>query len=438
MGVNAFQDSQLAPLSDYVYFQEGPGIRKSQNVVDGVCYLNIRCFVDGRLDKTSMNKVSNQEAYGKYKHFLLEVGDFVVSSSGTLGRLVEVFPEDLPVMLNTSTIRFKPKDGSELDRVFLKYFLLSEGFQSQVRNLATGSVQLNYGPSHLQQVKIPVVPLSIQKTIVSIIEPIDKKISTNIAISKNLEDCAQAIFKSWFIDFDPVKAKMAGEKPVGMDDATAALFPDSMEDSELGPIPKGWKLSQIGDEVECVGGSTPSTSNPEFWDGNICWTTPKDLSKQTGLVTTSSERRITNKGLERISSGVLPVDSVLMSSRAPIGYLCINAVPTAINQGFIALRHNSKFAPLYLLFWLQKNMAEIKNRAGGGTFAEISKSAFKSIPFVVPDEVTLKKFGEISGPILLQLTALTLQNQELIELRDSLLPRLISGELRIPEEMLVL
>jgi type I restriction enzyme S subunit len=285
--------------------------------------------------------------------------------------------------------------------------------------------------------EIPVPAVKEQDRINSFIATLDRKIQLNTALASTLERIAQSVFRSWFVDFDPVKAKMAGKKPFGMDDATAALFPDSMEDSELGPIPVGWKLSQIGYEVECLGGSTPSTSNPEFWDGDICWTTPKDLSKQTGLVTTSSERRITNKGLERISSGVLPVDSVLMSSRAPIGYLSINAVPTAINQGFIALRHNPKFAPLYLLFWLQKNMAEIKNRAGGGTFAEISKSAFKSIPFVVPDEVTLKKFGEISGPILRQLTALTLQNRELIELRDSLLPRLISGELRIPEEMLV-
>ena len=285
--------------------------------------------------------------------------------------------------------------------------------------------------------QIPVPTMEEQDRINSFIAVLDRKIELNNSIAVNLERIAQSVFRSWFIDFDPVKAKMAGEKPVGMDDATAALFPDRMEDSELSPIPKGWELCQIGDEVECVGGSTPSTTNTEFWDGDICWTTPKDLSKQIGLITTTSERRITSKGLEKISSGVLPVNSVLMSSRAPIGYLSINAVPSAINQGFIALRQNSKFAPLYLLFWLQTNMAEIKNRAGGGTFAEISKTAFKSIPFVVPDEGILKKYEEISEPTLLQLAALTLQNQELIELRDSLLPRLITGELQIPEKMLV-
>ena len=284
---------------------------------------------------------------------------------------------------------------------------------------------------------IPIPTLQEQDRINSFIATLDRKIELNTAMAATMERIAHSIFKSWFIDFDPVKAKMAGEKPVGMDDATAALFPDRMEDSELSPIPKGWELSQIGDEVECVGGSTPSTSNSEFWDGDICWTTPKDLSKQIGLITTTSERRITSKGLEKISSGILPVNSVLMSSRAPIGYLSVNAVPSAINQGFIALRQNPRFASLYLLFWLQTNMAEIKNRAGGGTFAEISKTAFKSIPFVVPDEGILKKYEEISEPTLLQLAALTLQNQELIELRDSLLPRLITGELQIPEKMLV-
>jgi restriction endonuclease S subunit len=354
--------------------------------------------------------------------------DILISVRAPVGQ-VNLAPQDVAIGRGVMSVR--PKQDS--DRFFIFYLL--KWLQGRWDSLgSTGSVFENLSVSALSAVEIPKV--GHREEIGRALFQLDCKVQENALISGTLEQIAQTIFKSWFIDFDPVKAKMAGEKPAGMDDATAALFPDSMEDSKLGPIPVGWKLSQIGDEVECLGGSTPSTSNPEFWDGDICWTTPKDLSRQTGLVTTSSERRITNKGLERISSGVLPVDSVLMSSRAPIGYLSINAVPTAINQGFIALRHNPKFAPLYLLFWLQKNMAEIKNRAGGGTFAEISRSAFKSIPFVVPDEVTLKKFGEFSGPILLQLTALTLQNQELIELRDSLLPRLISGELQIPEEML--
>jgi type I restriction enzyme S subunit len=355
--------------------------------------------------------------------------DILISVRAPVGQ-VNLAPQDVAIGRGVMSVR--PKRNA--DRFFIFYLL--KWLEGRWDSLgSTGSVFENLSVSALSAVEIPKV--EHREEIGRVLFQIDCKIQENSRISNTLEQIAQSMFKSWFIDFDPVKAKMAGEKPVGIDGSTAALFPNLMEESELGPIPKGWKLSQIGEEVECVGGSTPSTSNPEFWDGDVYWTTPKDLSRQVGLVTTSSERRITSKGLQKISSGVLPVHSVLMSSRAPIGYLSITAVPSAINQGFIALRHNPRFAPLYLLFWLQMNMAEIKNRAGGGTFAEISKSAFKSIPFVVPDGETLQKFDEISKPILLQLTALSLQNQELIELRDALLPRLISGELQIPEEMLV-
>jgi len=399
-------------------------------------FVKVECLTDdGRVLFEKMQKI-DAETHEKLKRSQLQVGDILYSIAGSIGRVAVVTEEFLPANTNQAIAIIRPK-VELVDVSYLSYFLKDAKSQRNAQTRIVQSVQNNLSLGELSDLEVTLPSREHQNVIASIMRALDEKIDTNQRLSHTLEQIAQTIFKSWFVDFDPVKAKMAEEKPVGMDDATAALFPDRMEDSELGPIPKGWKLSQIGDEVECLGGSTPSTSNPEFWDGDICWTTPKDLSRQTGLVTTSSERRITMKGLERISSGVLPVHSVLMSSRAPIGYLSINAVPTAINQGFIALRHNPKFAPLYLLFWLQKNMAEIKNRAGGGTFAEISKSAFKSIPFVVPDEATLKKFGEISGPILLQLTALTLQNQELIELRDSLLPRLISGELQIPEEMLV-
>jgi len=323
------------------------------------------------------------------------------------------------------------------DRDFVFYWMASDEFINRATNASEGTKMPRAKWDWVSGFELPYMSVKNRQRVGLVLRALDEKIIQNQNLSQTLEEIAQTIFKSWFIDFDPVKAKMVGEKPVGMDDATAILFPKSMKDSELGPIPDNWTASQIGEEVECVGGSTPSTSNSEFWDGDIYWTTPKDLSKQVGLVTTSSERKITMKGLQKISSGVLPVNSVLMSSRAPIGYLSINAVPTAINQGFIALRHSSKFSPLFLLYWLQRNMPEIKNRAGGGTFAEISRTAFKSIPFVVPTTDVLNKFEEISTPILLQLTALTMQNQELVELRDSLLPRLISGELQIPEDMLV-
>jgi restriction endonuclease S subunit len=275
-----------------------------------------------------------------------------------------------------------------------------------------------------------------QESIADFLWTIDEKIAINSALSKTLEDIAQAIFKSWFIDFDPVRAKMVGEKPAGMDDATAALFPDSMGDSELGFIPNSWEVAPIGDVLVVGGGTTPSTTNAEYWDGEHCWTTPKDLSSQRGLITTSSIRKISDLGLAQISSGLLPVNSVLMSCRAPIGYVSINAVPTAVNKGFITLKNSAEYHPIYLLNWINANIQEIHNRAGGATFAEITRKAFREIPFLKPSPQVVKRYSEIVEPIVLELEQLTRQIENLQVVRDLLLPRLVSGELQIPEEML--
>jgi type I restriction enzyme S subunit len=290
--------------------------------------------------------------------------------------------------------------------------------------------------SELKRLKILIPDSNMQDYISEVHHLVDSKIASNIALSKTLEEIAQTIFKSWFIDFDPVTAKVAGEKPVGIDAATSALFPDSLKDSELGLIPKGWVIAPIGDVLDVGGGTTPSTTNSSYWDGEHCWTTPKDLSSQIGLITTGSIRRITDSGLSQISSGLLPVNSVLMSCRAPIGYVSINAVPTAVNQGFITLKHSTEYHSLYVLNWIIANMQEINNRAGGATFAEITRKAFREIPFLKPATPVLKKYAEISEPLVMQLEQLTRQTENLQNLRDLLLPRLISGELQIPEEML--
>ncbi len=135
-----------------------------------------------------------------------------------------------------------------------------------------------------------------------------------------------------------------------------ALFPDRLADSEVGPIPAGWELSTIGQEIQAVGGGAPSTKEPTYWQAaRHPWATPKDLAKLTSPVLLHTEHKISNAGLTKISSGLLPVGTVLLSSRAPIGYLAMTKVPTAINQGFIALICNRRLSNLYVLHWCAEN-----------------------------------------------------------------------------------
>jgi type I restriction enzyme, S subunit len=424
----------VVPLSDVVFFQEGPGLRNWQYRDEGTPFVNIRCIKDGRLLREEMTCLDPVEVQQKYQHFLLNAGDFVVSSSGTLGRLAEVTAADLPCMLNTSVIRFRPITHDSLDRRYLRYFLSSSLFEQQILAFANGSAQLNYGPSHLKRMGVVVPPREIQIVIGEVLGSIDDRITLLRETNATLEAIAQALFKSWFVDFDPVRAKMEGRTPEGMYEATAALFPDALVESELGLVPEGWRVIPVGDAIDTVGGATPDTKNEAYWEPPThYWTSPKDLSGITAPVLLNTERKISPQGLAKIGSGLLPVNTLLMSSRAPIGYLALTQVPLAINQGYIAMLPSGLLPPLYMYFWCRQNMDNIKGRANGSTFMEISKKAFRPIPALVPHSDLVKAFVEAAGVLFERLTENEKQAQTLTSIRDILLPRLISGQLHLPE-----
>lgn len=273
-----------------------------------------------------------------------------------------------------------------------------------------------------------------QDSAVEFLRVLDDRIDNLRQSNTTLEAIAQALFKSWLVDFDPVRAKAEGREPEGMDAATAALFPSEFEDSELGPIPRGWMVDEIGNTVGCVGGATPSTKDETFWaDGVHHWATPKDLSGLQAPILTTTDRLITDAGISRIGSGLLPVGTLLMSSRAPIGYLALASVPTAINQGFIAMPPGGQLPPSFLLFWARSNMELIKQKANGSTFMEISKAAFRPIKVCVPPDEVIDVFTQVAEPLLRRIESNERQKATLAGTRDALLPRLISGRLRLPD-----
>jgi type I restriction enzyme S subunit len=266
----------------------------------------------------------------------------------------------------------------------------------------------------------------VRESIAKILGSLDDKIVLNRQMNATLEAMARALYKSWFVDFEPVLDKKAGRKPCGMDAETAALFPDSFEPSSLGDVPKGWRVSTIGEEVSVVGGSTPSTPESAYWEGGtINWATPKDLSGLAESVLMHTERQITKEGLSCISSGLLPKGTVLLSSRAPIGYIALADTPVAINQGFIAMVCKGDLPNLFILHWARENVETIIGRANGTTFLEISKSNFRPIPVIIPSSATLYKFMAIVEPIYHHITANLRESETLIEIRDGMLPKLL-------------
>jgi restriction endonuclease S subunit len=208
-----------------------------------------------------------------------------------------------------------------------------------------------------------------------------------------------------------------------------------MVESELGMIPKGWRVGVLNDVLIVKGGTTPSTKEPLFWDGDYNWSSPRDLSNLQFPVLLKTEKRITEAGLRKISSGLLPRGTLLLSSRAPIGYMAITEIETAINQGYIAINCKHDFSNLFMLYWLRQNMASVIERANGSTFLEVSKSNFKEINIVIPSRELHKFFIQTVEPAFRHLIQNVKENFELTLLRDNLLPKLISGELEVNEAL---
>lgn len=248
-----------------------------------------------------------------------------------------------------------------------------------------------------------VPPLSEQRAIAHILGALDDKIDVNRHLIQVLEDLIRLSFEERFSD-----RERAGVN--------------------------GWRESTIGEEASIYGGSTPRTSRDEYWrGGTIAWATPRDLSRLSSPVLFDTGRHITESGLRQISSGLLPVGTVLLSSRAPIGYLAIAEVPVAINQGFIALVCDKALPNLYIWQWIHNHLDDIKARANGTTFLEISKASFRPMTIRLPPQEVVVAWHQSVQPIYEALVNCERETAVLCTLRDTLLPRLISGELRVPD-----
>jgi type I restriction enzyme S subunit len=351
------------------------------------------------------------------------------------GKIARFRPIDTtsPGFGSTEFIVIRGRSGVT-DNDFAYYLTKWPEFRQFAISQMTGSSGRQRVPAEsLSHFEVVVPPIGVQRRIAAILGSLDDKIELNRRMNRTLERMAQALFKSWFVDFDPVRAKAEGRDP-GLPQPLADLFPDSFEDSELGPIPAGWEVKPIGDLAEVVGGSTPKTERTEYWVGGTHhWVTPKDLSRLSMPVLLDTERKITDAGLAQISSGLLPKGTVLLSSRAPIGYLAIAEVPVAVNQGFIAMKPRPGTSNLFLLRWASAAHDEIVSQANGSTFLEISKSSFRPIRIVAPSAPVMGTFDRVTRPMYLKVVEHERESRTLAALRDTLLPKLLSGEVEVPK-----
>ncbi|MBK7956032.1 MAG: restriction endonuclease subunit S [Candidatus Accumulibacter sp.] len=412
----------------------GDGYRAQNNELGGTGPIFLRAghVTDSHIDFAGVEHFHEHLA-NKVRPKMSKVGDTIITTKGnSTGRTSFVTDRLPPFVYSPHLSYWRSRDPEKLCGGFLRYWSQGVEFIEQLSGMKTSTDMAPYlSLTDQRRLSVTLPPLAEQEAIAAVLGALDDKIELNRRMNATLEAMAQSLFQSWFVDFDPVRAKLDGRPPAAIDPATAALFPASFQGSEAGHIPKGWTIQPVGEVVNCVGGGTPSTAEPKYWQGTHHWTTPKDFSSLQAPVLLDTDRKLTDAGIAKISSGLLPAGTLLLSSRAPVGYLAIAAMPVAINQGFIALKCNERASNFFMLNWCQTNMAEIESRATGTTFAEISKQNFRPIRVVLPPKELMAAFTAKVAPFYAQITANLHQSHALATLRDTLLPKLLSGELTI-------
>jgi type I restriction enzyme S subunit len=325
------------------------------------------------------------------------------------------------------------------DTEFAYYLTQSEEVRSYATSHMTGTSGRQRVPTDsFDYLAVPIPPLREQRAIAHILGTLDDKIELNRRMNETLEAMARAIFKSWFIDFDPVRAKMEGrwqrcQSLPGLPAHLFDLWPASFQDSRLGKIPKGWRAGKFHEMIELQGGGTPKTSVPEYWNGTIPWFSVVDAPRFSDVFVVDTEKKITEAGLESSSTKVLPTGTTVISARGTVGKLALLGRPMAMNQSCYGIRPRNGYGNNFTYFCLRDKVDELSQSTHGTVFDTITRDTFKVVDAVIPPESVTRKFDEAVRPFLGRILSNLLECKALADLRDTLLPKLISGELRVKD-----
>lgn len=353
------------------------------------------------------------ENLGKVGFKASQPNDIVFTSKGTVGRFAFVREDTERFVYSPQLSFWRVLDSRVIDPRFLYFWMFGREFYAQFSSVKGQTDMADYVSLRDQrQMYITLPPLAIQRRIAEILGALDDKIEVNRRINATLEAMAQALYKHWFVDFGPFQD---GE----------------FVESEVGLIPEGWAVTNIGSVCEVVSGATPSTKVPQYWDGDICWATPTDITALTAPVIFDTSRKITQAGLDSCSAALLPPDSVLVTSRATLGVAAINHVPMATNQGFKSLICGPRVTNHFMLLHIKLNQDDLINNANGSTFLEINSKNFRALPLLVPESRVMRDFERIVEPYFDQIYVHELESSKLVATRDYLLPKLLSGEIPV-------
>jgi type I restriction enzyme S subunit len=385
--------------------------------------------VNNRVDRAQLLYL-DAETHLKISRYIVNSDDVCLAIVGTIGMVFYIDPEWDQSNLTENAARITDFDHSRILPKFIFYYLVSSLGQYEIMSRIVGSVQGKLPLQNIKSLPIPLPPLHEQRAIAAILGALDDKIDLNRRQNATLEATARALFQSWFVDFDPVHAKSRGELPAGMDAETAALFPDSFEDSALGLIPRGWRVATVQQLGAIVTGKTPPTRDSTLYGGNLPFIKIPDMHKQTFI--TQTEVTLSAKGSAFQQNKLLPPYSICVSCIATPGIVSITSVPSHTNQQINSIIPLG--SPYFVYFTLLGLSKEIILRGSGGSATlNLNKGEFGKLVILMPSSDLVARFHELVTATFSQILNNEHNSSTLQETRDALLPKLISGEVRVGE-----
>ena len=389
-------------LSELAAIQTGPfgsQLHKEDYVVHGTPIVTVEHLGDRKFTEQSLPCVSDKDKE-RLKKYILKTGDIVFSRVGSVDRCSYVSAEYEGWLFSGRCLRVRPCE--KLNPEYLYYFFSLEETKQFVRNIATGATMPSINTKFMGEIPIRVPSLETQNKIASILWMIDDKIELNEKINKNLEQQAQVLFKAWFLDYEPWN----------------------------GSMPDSWNSGKLGDFAEIKRGGSPRPIQEYLSDSGLRWLKISDVtSLQTPFVIDIKDH-IIEAGLRK--TVFLKAGSLVLSNSATPGVPKILDVDSCIHDGWLYFPE-SKFSKEYLYLYFKYIRQQLVNLSNGSVFNNLKTDILKGYPTILPDKETLRRFDDIVMPIFLQIRNLTRESHKLADMRDTLLPKLMSGELDISD-----
>ena len=430
-----FEEYKLEECIDKLMDYRGKSPKKSA----GIPVISAKVVKNGRI----LKNIEQQISHKYYSHWMCRgipsSGDIVLTTEGPLGEVAQLDDTTSKFALGQRVITLRIRKN--FNSTYIKYALMSPLLQNRLNMLSTGTTVVGISQKALLTLRIPIPERKYQNVIANVLNDLDLKIDINNRINETLEKMAQAVFQDWFVDFGPVKRKLKGiNDPVAIlgglipnpaqAQKIAGLFPDQFAENGL---PRGWDLKPLTNLASIISGGTPKTSESKYWNGDIPWYSIVDAPKSGEVFVLDTQKHITIEGLNNSAARLIRPNVTIISARGTVGKLAIADHAMCFNQSCYGIEANNCINDYFIYLNLIHALNRLQNMAYGTVFSTITRKTIEKVFINIPSNDLLISFSTCVDPLFNLIKHNGEQIRTLAEMRDLLLPKLMSGEISVDE-----